>query len=634
MPAAPRIRTRLATAALAALVIAALLAPVAVSATDSAEATDRLTDDETVYAVLDSTGAVEKTVVVDWLSVEGAGTFAIHDPGAISSARALEEELEPTITDDGVTWELDVDGRRDFFYRAETEQALPLEVEARYFLDDVEMSAEEIAGRDGRLRIEVTATNLLERTGQVEYIGANGMTRTQTEEYWTPLLTVVALDLDGTKYTDIVEEADVLNVSGSTMSYTFMLFPQGEDTAVIEMTGTDIELPPFYVSAFPQMPGAPEIEIADTLLDLREGTSGLAELSEGHVQVLDGIIAGFAEVPTDELGGAAEDFALLGDGVTELDDGVAGLVQLAQGQYDYLDGVIDGIDTSQFDSLPQLVSAIESMTAGAQASADGLDQLIGALDVQIGALETLRASNASLASTAAIQAAADPADTTMTVLANGLAAQDAMIASALDTQTPAPGVEVPGLHGVRADLYQSWVGLDRLATGLAQVSAQAQALNAIPGAFSDLRDALVVLRDGGLVGGQPFPGFGDTVAGLQGVSAGLSEMSGGLEESEDLLADLETLPQDMAQLVDTLEALRSGGELEGTYLPGVATTVESLEAMSDGLAEGVNEARAGEALTGVMEDAADSYDTFLGKPRGAAGRVRFVMKLPGIVKPE
>ncbi|GAB4279378.1 MAG: hypothetical protein Kow0056_12460 [Coriobacteriia bacterium] len=622
---------RLVAAALA-LAVLVSLAGNAVGNPAAGAAPRDLMDDETVYAVLAPDGSVQKTVVVDWLSFTGNGSYELTDPGAFTSVRALEEEMDPQIADGAVTWALEADGRRDFFYRAETEKALPLAVETTYLLDGVEMDPADIAGRDGRLEIRISVKNRLERTSPVEYVGADGVRHTREETYWVPLLVVTQFELDGRKFSDIEEDADVLNVTGSTMGFTYMLFPQNEDTATIAMTGTDIELPPIYISAFPQMPGAPEIEVADTLDELYDGVDGLRQLSEGHVLVLDGLIAGFEEMPTGELAGAADDFAALGDGLGELGAGVDGLTLLAQSQYDYLDGLIAGIDTEQFASITDLVTGLQQLAAALRLQADSLEAMLAPFDGHVATLQALQTSNSQLSAMASALASASP-DATTQALAAGLAQQDAMLSALVDGSVVGTAA-VPGVPALVTSLHDLSTGLGQTADGLDAIAAQAVMLNDVPTAFERLHEGLVVLRDGGTVLGQQFPGLGETVAGLAEVSGGVGEMAQGVAQNEDLLADIETLPEDMDLLVQTITALRDGGELEGVYLPGVTTTAESLAAMGEGLADGVTEARVGEGLTEVMEDEAAAYDTFLGKPEGAKGRVRFVMKLPGIQKPD
>lgn len=48
--------------------------------------------------------------------------------------------------------------------------------------------------------------------------------------------------------------------------------------------------------------------------------------------------------------------------------------------------------------------------------------------------------------------------------------------------------------------------------------------------------------------------------------------------------------------------------------------------MKNGLVTGLNKLYEGEAILNQSKKAAEQYDTFLGKPKGAKGEVRFIIK--------
>jgi hypothetical protein len=277
-----------------------------------------------------------------------------------------------------------------------------------------------------------------------------------------------------------------------------------------------------------------------------------------------------------------------------------------------------------------VASQIETGTAGLLALVDGQIQLA----------ETIRGTNAGLmAAAAALPArmpstwAADPAAAPLLGgiggLAAGLGAQDAMLGALLDGGDLGGGY-MPGLRFTREQLAAIGEGVGGLRFGLEQLEAQAEGLSAVPDAFGRIRSALVVLRDGGTVGGQTLPGLGATRAGLTGLAGGLSAAESGLASSAGDLARLAELPQTMGELGKTLDALARGGSVRGQHLPGLSTTVEALGTVSSGLGEGVDDIRKGEALTEAMSRAADGYTTFLGLPEGATGQLSFLFRIDGV----
>jgi hypothetical protein len=627
----PRIGCRsLASVLLAAAIVVVTLPAVALSPAAVSEGFI-VHDDETVYVVADASGSPRDVVVVDWLRVEGEGTLTLVDPGEVSAAEALEDDIEPALTDTGVEWELDVDGRRDFFYRADTERELPVAVEAIYYLDGTRVEPDLLAGATGRVRIEVTVTNNLQVTEEATYTGADGLSRTEEVEYWVPMLAPVKIDIDGRRFLNIEADPEIVSVTGSTISHTFMTFPQPSETISIEMDGTDIEIDPIIVSVFPKMAGSPDLSIADDLADLKEGLDGLTLLSEGHHQVLSATAEGIDTAQLEGLANVDEGFGQLVAGTEELESGTAGLVTLLDGQIAYLDGIICGLqgqDLSQIAQLPTALAAISDSVAGIR---DGIDGLVTLLGGQITYLDAISASSASLESRAWALASASPDETT-TALAEGLSAQRLMLGALRDGDS-ALGLPY-GLTDTRDNLQEISTGLTGIAGALGDLAVASQPLEGLPAQFDAIEAALRTLRNGGLVQGRQLPGLVTNRAGLSGVVTGIGQVGTGIGTAAEALAPLEELPGMLGELRSVLLAVSDGGTVRGNRLPGVSTTIEGLEAMSAGLSEGIDELTMGQEVVDRMELAAEGYDTFLGKPEGATGEVRFIIKLDGIEQAE
>ncbi|MFU8890882.1 MAG: hypothetical protein ACNA76_04375 [Anaerosomatales bacterium] len=586
-------------------------------------------DDETVYVVADAYGTPRDTIVVSWLRVLGEGTIVLDDPGDIEAPEALEDEIEPELTDSGVQWTLDIDGRRDFFYRANTARELPISVEVTYYLDDREVDVEALAGASGHVRIDITLTNNLVRTEEVVYTDADGVARSEDVEFWVPMLAPVKIDVDGTRFRNIVGDAEIVTVTGSTVSHTFMAFPQPEDTVSIEMDGTDIEIDPIVVSVFPKMAGSPDFSMADDLAELRDGLDGLTALSEGHREVLGAVADGIDPAELAGVSEAGAGFEQLAEGAAQIGEGADGLAALLDGQIAYLDGVIAGLGAQELAGVTQIPDALAGLAAGVADIRDGVDGLVALLGGQVAYLDAIAESNAGLEGQAWALASASPDETT-TALATGLSAQGAML-YALRDGDPAMGMPL-GLADTRDRLQEISDGLTTIASSLDGLAAGSAPLAGLPGQFDALAAALATLRDGGMVRGRQLPGLVTTRSGLLGVADGIGQVGDGIGQAAAALAPLEELPGMLEELRATMLALRDGGSVRGTELPGISTTVEGLSGASEGLAEGIDGFSLGEVTVDRMKKAAEGYDTFLGKPDDATGNVRFVFKLDGVVK--
>jgi putative membrane protein len=629
-------RWRRLAAALAALAL--VVGSVSVATSQPASSSDvTITDDETVYVIMDANGDVQDTVVVDWLKIIGSGEVTVVDKGEVDGVESLKEELEPEISNGNIAWTVEVDERRDVFYRTETSKPTPIEVSATYTLDGAEVDPAALAGETGRLGIEVTVVNTDRHEETLEFEAADGSIETSTAEYWTPFLVVIQMTFDGLKVTNVEsEDTGQPTVTGSDMAYNFITFPQPDETVSIEMDMTDIALDPMIVSAVPQKVSdqVPDVDIADQLGDLKEGIDGLSQLSGGHVAILDGLLSDFDTSQLDDLAAQMEEFDQLVGGVTQLSDGADGLVLLVDGQIMYLDELIAELESADYSELNELPAAVEELAAGVHQSKDGLDELIALLDQQILLLQGLQASNSAASALAGSVAASYPADPDVQTLHGMLVAQDSMLVTltAGGLVEVAPGVTqpVPGIATTRDGLADLSAGLGEIAAGLDQLAEESKALEEIPAEFEQLVAALKVLRDGGEIEGQQLPGLVETKSGIEGIALGLNELESGLAGSADQFADVEQLPAQLELLRSTLVALRDGGTLMGQYVPGIKTTESALKELADGMAEGIDEAAAGEALVETLDAAAEAYDSFLGKPEGAEGRVRFIMQLEGV----
>lgn len=628
-------RVRLAT--IVATLTAVSLVAGTVQGASPASDIDKIEDTETVYVMMDAAGSVKNTVVVDWLHIQGSGSASLVDPApGVDKVESLTDEFEPTLSDGSATADITVDGTGDFFYRAETDAELPLDIDVVYTLDGARIPADQLAGKSGRLRIDISIHNKLERTETITFEDADGAERSAEVTYTVPILCLPQFVVDGRQMLDVVvpDEAQIM-VTGSTRTYVVPILPSPDATATIEMDAEDIELEPTVIVALPMLPASPDFSTVGELHTLRDGLGQLGQLSQGHLQVVEGLVAGMDSYDLSGTSAAAEGLTELQSALGQMASGTTDLATLSEAQLAYLDGVIAGIDTSQFDSLVELQAAIGQMALAASQLETGTQSLVTLLDGQIGLVEQLRASNTALAQKAVQLSEANPGDADLQGLAAGLQGQDALITVLLDggdPDGPGPAPAVPGLRETRDQLVGIGSGLTALEDGLSELETRSAALSAVPQAFEQLKSALVVLRDGGIVQGQQFPGLSTTTSGLKSIADGLSQASSGMSESATTLDTLGSLPAMMGDLRSALETLAQGGSLEGQELPGITTTVEALGEMAGGLGAGVDEMSEGEALVGAMKAAAANYTTFLGLPEGAVGHLSFLFKLDGVSK--
>lgn len=631
MPAVRCWSRRLMSVTVTASLLAAVLGTGTASSRPGTKQPTAIADSETVYAICDPTGAVRKTVVVDWLHLTGEGLLEVADPapGAFALA-SLTEGFAPRIEGGVVRGSVESSGQADVFYRVETKAELPLAIAVRYELDGTEVDPKDLAGKSGRLAITLTANNRLEGRKTVTYEDGTGAERSEEATYSVPLLCIPQFKIDGTKMT-VVEapENAQIAVTGSTATYAVPMMPTPDASMTLVLDARDIELQPLIVSVFPKLPASADFSVAGELAKVADALDGLAMLSDGHRQVVTGILDGLEGFDTSAIGGAADGLAALRFGLRQLADGAEGVGALAGAQAQYLDGVIAGIDAGAFDDLAQLGAALTQLAQGVAQAQDGAEQVLALLDAQIALVDQVRASNAALAALAQDRAAAYPGDPQLAQLAGGLAQQQTLL-DALRSGGVVGGQPIPGLSDTRAAVASIAQGLQQTEGGLTAIAAQAGALAQVPAAFEQLKAALVVLRDGGAVAGQQMPGLKTTRDSALQLADGIGQMTDGVEGQAAAFEDLADAASMLEDLKAALSALAVGGTVQGRDLPGLDTSARGLRALSDGLRGGVGDVRRGEAITDAMKQAADEYTSFLGLPEGATGRLTIMYRIEGV----
>lgn len=118
------------------------------------------TKDETVYSKMDSNGKNYKTIVSTHIkNTENADL--INDLSDLLNVKNTSGD--ETYTQDGnkFVWNAN---KNDIYYQGETSKELPIECNVKYELDGKELSANEIAGKSGKVKITLQYTNKEERT--------------------------------------------------------------------------------------------------------------------------------------------------------------------------------------------------------------------------------------------------------------------------------------------------------------------------------------------------------------------------------------------------------------------------------------------------------------------------------------
>ena len=180
---------------------AAAAGPEAAKAADTAGSTktsDESADkEESVYVHTDASGR-PKDVSVEVLLRAGDGAV-VRDKSDLSGIRNTKGDETFTQGAYGdLFWE---NKGEDIEYKGASDKALPVEIAVTYFLDGAETAPEELAGKDGHVRIRFDYQNLTKQAVTVETDESSG--GKHTVDVYVPFVAVTAVLLPAEHFSDI-----------------------------------------------------------------------------------------------------------------------------------------------------------------------------------------------------------------------------------------------------------------------------------------------------------------------------------------------------------------------------------------------------------------------------------------------
>lgn len=116
--------------------------------------------EESVYVNLSADGTVKTVNVTDWLHTD-MPQVRIKDISNLANITNVKTLTEPVISNENLYWDMDT---TDLYYSGISNKEPPVKFTIKYFLDGEEMTAEEIAGKKGSVKIEIHVENALTKT--------------------------------------------------------------------------------------------------------------------------------------------------------------------------------------------------------------------------------------------------------------------------------------------------------------------------------------------------------------------------------------------------------------------------------------------------------------------------------------
>lgn len=348
-------------------VMAGSMMPVTVFAQNNDENPTEKT--ETVYSVLNSDGSISDTIVSSWLHDED-GINNIKETLNLTDVKNIKSNEKPS--KDGNTYTWNAKGN-DVYYEGTATKQLPVSVKIRYELDGQEISAKDMEGKTGHLKLTISFTN-----NYSEVKNINGKSIVVHPSY----LAGGMLNMSTGKFSNVKCESGKIVNDGTNEMLAFANIPGLNETlksagldkvnnqlgisddVTVEADVNNFDLGSIMVGM------TNEIDLASELGDIgsvSELTDGIDQLIEADDQLIDGskqLYDGTTQLKEQAapLTGSSDQVRQLSAGAIQLNDGVKALQT-------GLTAYTNGVDTlaagsQQLYGIPQGVSQIQTGVSG------------------------------------------------------------------------------------------------------------------------------------------------------------------------------------------------------------------------------------------------------------------------------
>ncbi|CAM3030673.1 hypothetical protein [Clostridium sporogenes] len=584
-------------------------------------AADTIKKDESVYVTLNQNGVIKEKIVSDWLHSENAG-ISIKDKSELTGIKNIKGNEKPEISGDKVTWKSD---KKDIFYQGKTDKKLPIETDIVYKLDGKEIKPQELAGKSGKVTINIKIKNT-----DAHKVTVNGKERT----IYTPFAVAAVVNLPIDKFTNVdVSEGEIIS-DGNNQAITFVTVPglkeslnvdenildiDLKDEIEITADAKDFELAPIMMTATTKIPEMDKIEKSDKIDELQNGINdikdatskledgsskladGASELAKGldtlslgsnklaeNMNKFDGVIAqlsggagsltGGIKQYTSAVNAAKNGTSKLNAGMAQVSKGAndlgkgavgysTGAKQFAKSSNEYADGATKLAETvkSKSGELANGANSLQDgstkLEAGARDISNNVAKINGGLENLVKNTETIKAGSQNLVG------AMDQGINTASQLKGAKQSEIEGINSAL--------ANMEGLREVANSIENS----EQKSAMLAKINTEIETLQGMKNSSSQIIGGLSKLEGG----------LGEAKTGAENLNGGIAKVQQGQNElyegSQKLYNGTNDLSNGMSNLTKGVKDLNSG---VSNLNPTLGAAVGKLNEGSKGLKAGAN----------------------------------------------
>lgn len=324
-------------------------------------------NDETVYVITSADGTVKKVIVSSWLK-NADGASRLIDSSKLNDVENAKTNSTYTIDSKGMRiWNAD---GKDIYSRGISREKLPIDIKVSYYLDGNCVSVDDIAGKDGHVRIKFEYANNESRSVEI-----NG----KEETVYVPFVALTGMILDNDILRNVtITDGKLINNGDNTVVIGCALpglkeslnigdelnIPSGFEIEA-DVKGFSVETIMTYVTneLFNEIDtDVSDIDLANKIDEITEASTALctgsSKLYDGISKLLnksDALIAGIDK---------------LYDGVGLINNGAKAVLDGANGLYDGAKTLYDG-SSELYNGAKKLESGSGALEKGAGEVRDG-----------------------------------------------------------------------------------------------------------------------------------------------------------------------------------------------------------------------------------------------------------------------
>lgn len=292
----------------------------------SSDTSKKLLKNETVYVIANADGSAKKVIVSDWIQ-NSADLKTFKDVSNLENIENVKGDETYTIDEDNM-YEWNSDGK-DIYYQGTGKEELPVAMNISYKLNGENISAEQLAGKSGKVTMRFDYTNR-----KYEKIKIDG----KEEKIYVPFVMLTGMMLDNSTFRNVeVSNGKIINDGSHTYVAGFAL-PGMQSNLNID--SEDFEIPDYVeITA-----DTDKFELATTLT-----------LATNDM---------FSNV----------DFTDIDEKMDSLSDSLSDLTDAASRLIDGSSALYDGLSTL-LDKSGELIEGIEQLRNGAEQVKNGAGDL-------------------------------------------------------------------------------------------------------------------------------------------------------------------------------------------------------------------------------------------------------------------